>query len=355
MTTGLIIGKFYPPHAGHHFIIEEARKRCDNLNVLVWWSEVESIHGEIRAELLREVHGFGHSYGDPKNKIVAQQCEIKPDYDNRDTWDRHMELLWKKFPNKKLELEEGYPAWDYVFTSEDYGNELARRLGATHICIDPNRVKMPISGTEIRNNVAGNWQHLAEPTKALLTMRFVITGAESTGTTTLAKSLANHYNTVWVPEYGRYYSEGSGLLNHEWTTDEFLHIVEGQHLTEDFLARKAGPVMFCDTDALSTGVWHERYVWKRSPEVEALARDYEHYFVTDYMEVELEDDGLRDGTLEIRQWMQERLIQRINEVHSSNKMHVLLGGPRMRMAHATDIIDKYIKDGWYLNPPLGEE
>ncbi len=356
MTTGLIIGKFYPPHAGHHYLIEEARKRCDHLDVLVWWSEVESIPGWTRAKLLQEIHDVIPPYkGKPPVAIYDQQCEIVPDYDDSDVWWQHMNLLWKQFPGKHDQLNQGYPAWDYVFTSEDYGDELARRVGAQHICIDPQRTNVPISGTAIRNDPAANWQHLAEPTRALLTKRFLVTGAESTGTTTLTRALAQHYDTVWVPEYGRFYTEGSGLLNHQWTTDEFLHIVEGQHLAEDFLARKAGPVMFCDTDALSTKVWHERYTWKNDPIFDQHFRKYEHVFITDYMEVPLEDDGLRDGSLEIRQWMQERLLQEAIEFYPHSRVNIMIGGPRLRMAHAIHTVDKYLIDGWYLNPPLGQE
>ena len=35
--------------------------------------------------------------------------------------------------------------------------------------------------------------------------RVVIIGSESSGTTTLARALAEHYRTMWVPEYGRMY------------------------------------------------------------------------------------------------------------------------------------------------------
>lgn len=339
MTTGLVIGKFYPPHAGHHYLIDEALKRCDKLYVVIWWSEKESISGEARYDILKEMH--------PAASIWEQQCEIVPDYSSDDIWLEHMNLLEQLGDLNK---------YDLVFTSEDYGDELASRLNATHVCIDPSRINVPISGTKIRTDVAGNWQHLAEPTRALLTKRFCVTGAESTGTTTLTKALAQHYNTVWVPEYGRFYTEGSGILNHEWTTDEFVHIVQGQHLAEDFLARKAAPVMFCDTDALSTAVWHERYVWQPSPEVESMIRAYQHYFITDYAEVKFEDDGLRDGTYEIRKWMQHRIIDMIKKQPNQTIDHatLLYGGPRMRMAAAIDIVDACLESGWNLNPPLGD-
>ena len=38
-------------------------------------------------------------------------------------------------------------------------------------------------------------------------IRVCVVGAESTGTTTLSRDLAAHYLTVWVPEYGRLYTE----------------------------------------------------------------------------------------------------------------------------------------------------
>ena len=38
-------------------------------------------------------------------------------------------------------------------------------------------------------------------------VKVVMFGPESTGKTTLAKALAEHYNTQWVPEYAREYLE----------------------------------------------------------------------------------------------------------------------------------------------------
>ena len=36
-------------------------------------------------------------------------------------------------------------------------------------------------------------------------LRIVLYGPESTGKTTLARSLAEHYKTLWVPEFARNY------------------------------------------------------------------------------------------------------------------------------------------------------
>lgn len=44
---------------------------------------------------------------------------------------------------------------------------------------------------------------LAQRPSSLL--KFVMFGPESTGKTTLAQMLAQHYNTQWVPEYMREY------------------------------------------------------------------------------------------------------------------------------------------------------
>ena len=38
-------------------------------------------------------------------------------------------------------------------------------------------------------------------------LKIVLFGPESTGKTTLAKQLAAHFNTEWVPEYMRTYLE----------------------------------------------------------------------------------------------------------------------------------------------------
>ena len=56
MRHGLIIGKFYPPHAGHHRLIEVAAERCERVTVVACASSGESIPLDLRVAWLTERH-----------------------------------------------------------------------------------------------------------------------------------------------------------------------------------------------------------------------------------------------------------------------------------------------------------
>lgn len=95
-----------------------------------------------------------------------------------------------------------------------------------HILVDRDREAVPISGTLVRSNPLGCWDFLEPPVRAWYAKRICLVGAESTGKTTLAQMLAERYQTVWVPEYGREYSERKlaedGELIREWMHDTFV-------------------------------------------------------------------------------------------------------------------------------------
>src|SRR5262249_49670455 len=97
-----------------------------------------------------------------------------------------------------------------VFTSEKYGDELARRLGARHVMVDLDRARVPVSASQIRNDPFAYWQYIPPCARPYYVKRIAIVGAESTGKTTLAGQLARHYQTVWAPEYAREYLDTKG-------------------------------------------------------------------------------------------------------------------------------------------------
>ncbi|HMU46868.1 MAG TPA: AAA family ATPase [Chitinophagaceae bacterium] len=87
--------------------------------------------------------------------------------------------------------------------------------------------------------------------------KIVILGPESTGKSTLCKQLANHYDTLWCPEYARDYLQKHGK---SYKYDDLLTIAKGQvALEEEYIKkfnRKPG-VLFIDTDMYVMKVWCE--------------------------------------------------------------------------------------------------
>ena len=90
--------------------------------------------------------------------------------------------------------------------------------------------------------------------------RVVLIGSESTGKTTLARRLAEHYQVEWVPEFVRDYADRKqGPL----TFDDHVPIAHGQMALEDEYRSRAAerhaPLLLQDTDLLSTGVYCAHY------------------------------------------------------------------------------------------------
>jgi NadR type nicotinamide-nucleotide adenylyltransferase len=82
--------------------------------------------------------------------------------------------------------------------------------------------------------------------------RIAITGPECCGKTTLARQLAAHFGTLWVPEYAREYLEQrDGLYGFE----DIAQIAKGQMRDEERLAALAKRYLFCDTCLLVCKVW----------------------------------------------------------------------------------------------------
>jgi len=91
--------------------------------------------------------------------------------------------------------------------------------------------------------------------------KIVILGPESTGKTTLCNQLAEHYQTVWAPEYAREY-----LLTHgmDYTYEDLLTIAKGQLELEKAAearvineSQENEPLLFVDTNMYVMQVWCE--------------------------------------------------------------------------------------------------
>ncbi|MEM8928589.1 MAG: ATP-binding protein [Bacteroidota bacterium] len=128
-------------------------------------------------------------------------------------------------------------------------------------------------------------------------VKIVLYGPESTGKTTLAKQLAERYNTVWVPEYARDYLQKKWDETQEiCTLEDLIPIAEGQMAAENLRAKQANMVLICDTDILVTKVYSEAYFDGYCDpilEENALKNSYDLYFLTG-IDVPWVQDDLRD-------------------------------------------------------------
>jgi len=300
-ARSLVLGKFYPPHAGHHALILEALSRSAAVVVCALRHPLERLPLALRLDWLREMH--------PTADVVGAVDPHPVDFGDDAIWTAHVRVV------RQALAAHGIERVDAVWSSEDYGDELARRLGAVHVLFDPGRERVPISGSAIRAAPARHWAWLSPAARAHFAKRVLVVGAESTGKTTLAEDLARHFRTVWVPEYGRAYTEkkiAEGTVDH-WRAADFTAIAAAQVRLEDDAARHAGPVLFGDTDALATCIWEERYLGSTDPMTERIAGEAHRpdlYLLT-LPDVPWVADGVRDGDEALRQRMTAQFSARI--------------------------------------------
>lgn len=171
------------------------------------------------------------------------------------------------------------------------------------------------------------WPVLPGALRAKLCRRVVVTGAESTGTTTLALRLAEALNCPYVPEYGREYTLNRAKVETTpWRSEELVEIARTQsELEDEATLRSTNRWIIADTDAMTTALWHERYFGHRSTEVDAIAtaqtRPFAYILTGD--EIAFEADDIREGGT-ARHTLQDRLRAEIEaknipslEVHGS--------------------------------------
>ncbi|TCO49841.1 AAA family ATPase [Actinocrispum wychmicini] len=355
----LVLGKFYPPHVGHHHLVRTAAAASDRTTVAVLASSVESIPLRDRVSWMTEVHR-----DDPGVVVLGDIDEHPTDFESDPVWEAHVGVFRSVLSRRAImDGDPSSASVDAVFTSEEYGEELAARLGAQHVLVDLRRDAFPTSGTAIRSDIRRRWSELAEPTRAGLAARVVVVGAESTGTTTVSRALADHYGAVWVAEYGRVHTEQKlaaatamtpdvtvdGLV---WTVGDFVDVADRQARAEDAAARSGGPILVCDNDPWAASVWCERYLGRAYPQVAAAVGDRRPalYLLTDHREVPFEQDGWRDGE-HLREWMTGLFEHKLTE--RGVPWTRLTGSRQNRLHQAIEACESLMDSHFRYTAPLG--
>ncbi|MCF8366867.1 MAG: ATP-binding protein [Bacteroidales bacterium] len=123
-------------------------------------------------------------------------------------------------------------------------------------------------------------------------IKIAITGPESTGKSMIAEQLADHYNTVWVPEYARIHLLNLGL---DYNYDDILEIAKRQQASEKVLESLANKILFCDTELLVTKIWCEVTFKQCHPWImEELKKQDHHLYLLMDTDLPWEYDPLRE-------------------------------------------------------------
>lgn len=245
--VGITIGKFMPLHLGHKHMIDTALDTLDHLIVIVSGSEDDEIPlSERRFDLFAEyffkdkIYVVKHIDDSPTPKNINKNGTVL-DEDYQDYWIR-------VFRQYKV---------THIVSSDMYGKTLAERMGVRWFPVDPKRELYPISGTEIRKNPTKNFHMLTETAKRRYMKTVAIVGPESVGKSTITKRLADEFQGIAIPEYGRSITEVKENLDKE----DFDHIFQVQ----DSMIRRAQkslryPLVVSDTEALVTYVYGKIYL-----------------------------------------------------------------------------------------------
>lgn len=169
-------------------------------------------------------------------------------------------------------------------------------------------------------------------------IKIALFGPESTGKTTLAKQLANYYETEWVPEFARDYLQEKWEENqHICVADDMMPIAYGQVALENKKLASAKKFLFSDTNLMVTKVFSEMYYGFCDPLLNeaALEHDYDLFFLTD-IDVPWEKDDIRDSP-KGRETVFSVFKQTLIDTHKP--FITLSGNKESRLAKAITIID----------------
>ncbi len=229
--TGVIIGRFMPPHVGHQYLMEFARGIVDTLYVFVCTLEKEPIPGELRYLWVCELA--------PQARVVHITEEIPEARRGA----RGATAIWAQ----SIRTAVDGPI-DYVFASEQYGFNLAAALEARFFPVDPDRRNIPVSASLVRQAPYEHWRFIPPVVRPYFVRHVVLIDNKA-----LARSLADALQTVVAHPYRDFWDHiwkeyGQGVAEEALGAAE---IARGERAAVDALARQARGILIHDLHEIS--------------------------------------------------------------------------------------------------------
>ncbi len=259
--NALVLGKFMPLHTGHQALIDFALEQAAHLTILLCVEANEPIAGDDRERWLKSTY-------DKHPRITLQRLNYQDeDLPATSVSSRAASALWTR------RLRQLVPATDVIVGSEDYVQYVAEAWGIGYRKFDLGRTTVPVSATLIRAQPYRYRRFLVPAARPDFVQRIVLHGTESTGKSTLARHLAEQYQTIFVPETAREIVAHTDTVQYE----DLFRIADRQAEAIRAALPLADGVLFIDTDVYTT-LAYARYLFGRElplrPEWRATARHH---------------------------------------------------------------------------------
>lgn len=165
--------------------------------------------------------------------------------------------------------------------------------------------------------------------------KIAVVGPESTGKSTISAQLADHYNTVWVPEYAREYC---AALTEPCTWQDEINMFRGQLELEKEILPQAKNILICDTTFITVKIWSDHVLGDTPQEVldELPRHPYDLYLLMD-IDLPWQDDPLRDFP-HMREYFMDVWHKELKALDAD--YHLISGSDEERLQNAIDKIDK---------------
>ena len=318
-TTGVILGKFMPPHEGHVALVRTASFLVDRLTIILSTSDSDAIEPAIRKNWMENLF--------PKAVVIVVNNGATPLPSEDPKWGP----IIRGFHPETV---------DRVIGSEDYIVDLAKALKAQHFILDPMWMAFPANSVEVRQDPFGHWKSIPGYVRPYFQKRLTLVGPESTGKSYMADLLAKKFGGPYVPEYGRPYEKYRAPG--PYRAEELHYIVDGHVAHRKTLSERAGPVLFEDTDPLLTAVWAEMLLGHSLADLERRIELPDHYLLLD-ANVPWQEDPLRYySKQELRLKFFDKIKAKLDAFGASYTL--IAGDYTEREAQAIAVVEKMLDE-----------
>jgi nicotinamide riboside kinase len=123
-------------------------------------------------------------------------------------------------------------------------------------------------------------------------IKIIITGPESTGKSTLAKSLSNYLKEPFVPEFSRYFIP---TLKESYTAANLVDIARGQLFWHQLYKSNTNKVLLCDTGVEAIDIWFQYRFGDIDAQIrELFTADEDCFYLLCKPDIPWVDDPLRE-------------------------------------------------------------